>query len=166
MDSGRTGATGDLIHDFHHAEGDKLVLPFDGADTSGYQALRFIGTHAFTAPGQVTQFFEGDHTVVEVNTAGSSAAEIQIQLIHQISLVGATSSSSTERTRRTTTNGTPRADRTGPGSAGWVRPVAFNLDRPEGDVPPWRTTSPLISPRLNNGHSRAGRMVNRSPAGT
>ena len=50
------------------------------------QTLSFIGAKAFTAPGQVRAFFEGDHTVVEVNTAGNSGAEMQIQLDHHVNL--------------------------------------------------------------------------------
>ena len=87
-ESGKTATTRDVIHDFHHGEGDKLVLDIDGnAGKTGFQTLSFIGTHAFTAPGQVRSFLEGDHTVVEVNTAGTSGADMQLQLDHHVSLV-------------------------------------------------------------------------------
>ena len=57
------------------------------AGKTGFQTLSFIGTHAFTAPGQVRSFLEGDHTVVEANTAGTSGADMQLQLDHHVSLV-------------------------------------------------------------------------------
>ena len=86
--SGKTAATRDVIHDFHHSEGDKLVLDIDGnAGKTGFQALSFIGTHAFTAPGQVRSFLEGDHTVLEVNTVGNWGADMQLQLDHHVGLV-------------------------------------------------------------------------------
>jgi hypothetical protein len=50
-------------------------------------SLAFIGTKAFTAPDQVRYFFEGDHTVVEVKTAGNSVAELQIQLDGLVRLI-------------------------------------------------------------------------------
>ncbi len=86
-ESGKTAATRDVIHDFNHGEGDRLVLAIDAnADKPGMQTLSFIGSKGFTAPGQVRFFFEGDHTVVEVNTAGKSGAEMQIQLDHHVNL--------------------------------------------------------------------------------
>jgi Ca2+-binding RTX toxin-like protein len=86
-ESGKTAATRDVIHDFNHGEGDRLFLIIDGdAAKPGFQTLSFIGTKAFTAPGQVRAFFEGDHTVVEVNTAGKSGAEMQLQLDHHVNL--------------------------------------------------------------------------------
>jgi hypothetical protein len=45
-----------------------------------HDLFSFIGGAAFTAPGQIRTFVEGDHTVVALNTAGSSLAEMQIQL--------------------------------------------------------------------------------------
>ena len=87
-ESGKTAATRDVIHDFNHGEGDLLDLLFDAnAGKAGMQILSFIGTKAFTAPGQLRFFFEGDHTVLEVNTAGNAGAEMQIQLDHHVSLV-------------------------------------------------------------------------------
>jgi Ca2+-binding RTX toxin-like protein len=87
-ESGKTATTRDVVHDFHHGEGDKLVLDIDGnTGRTGFQALSFIGTHAFTAAGQVREFLEGDHTVVEANTSGTSGAEMQLQLDHHLSLV-------------------------------------------------------------------------------
>ena len=86
-ESGNTAATRDVIHDFNHAEGDRLFLIIDAdASKPGFQPLNFIGNKAFTAPGQVRSFLEGNHTVVEVNTTGHSGAEMQIQLDHHVHL--------------------------------------------------------------------------------
>jgi hypothetical protein len=66
----------------------RLALVIDGdAGRSGFQTLSFIGTKALTAPGQVRFFFEGNHTVVEVNTAGTGGAEMQLQLDGHVGLV-------------------------------------------------------------------------------
>ena len=77
-----------MIHDFHHAEHDHIDLhAIDGSTSQrGTQAFSFIGQKAFTAEGQVRSFFEGNHTVVEVNTAGHSGAEMQIQLDGHVNL--------------------------------------------------------------------------------
>ena len=56
--------------------------------TIGNQAFTFIGGSTFTAEGQVRAFFEGDHTVVALNTTGASGAESQIQLAGHIDLIG------------------------------------------------------------------------------
>jgi Ca2+-binding RTX toxin-like protein len=88
-ESGRTAATRDVIHDLHHADHD--LIDFGQIDGSvshgGKQDLTFIGHKAFTAEGQVRAFFEGGHTVIEVNTTGHSGAEMQIQLDHHVHLV-------------------------------------------------------------------------------
>ncbi len=87
FDSGKTAATRDVVRDFHRAERDELLLPFDGNDgAAGDQTLKFIGSKGFTAPGQVRFSFEGVHTVVSVNTSGTTGAELQIQLDGRISL--------------------------------------------------------------------------------
>jgi Ca2+-binding RTX toxin-like protein len=83
-DSGVTAATRDLIRDFNRGQGDKLV--FELEDAQGLD-LTFKGQDGFTAAGQVRFFFEGDHTVVAVNTVGSSGAEMQIELAGHINLV-------------------------------------------------------------------------------
>ena len=85
-ESGVTAATRDVVHDFRHAEGDHLDFSQMDASTSraGDQDPTFIGQKAFTAEGQVRYFFEGDHTVVEVNTTGNSGADMQIQLDRQV----------------------------------------------------------------------------------
>ena len=87
-ESGVTAATRDVVHDFRHAEGDHLDFSQMDASTSraGDQDPTFIGQKAFTAEGQVRYFFEGDHTVVEVNTTGNSGADMQLRLDHHVSL--------------------------------------------------------------------------------
>lgn len=86
--SGVTAVTRDLIRDFRHADGDTLELIFDAdPNKAGIQELKFIGLSGFTAAGQARFFFEGDHTVVAVNTVGSSGAEMQIQLDGHVNLV-------------------------------------------------------------------------------
>ena len=77
-----------MVHDFRHAEGDHLDFSQMDASTSraGDQDPTFIGQKAFTAEGQVRFFFEGDHTVVEVNTTGNSGAEMQLQLDRRVQL--------------------------------------------------------------------------------
>ena len=89
-ESGKTAATRDVVHDFHNAE-DYLDLSQLDASTgrTGDQDPTFIGQRAFTAEGQVRFFFEGDHTVVEVNTTGTSGADMQIQLDGRVQLAAA-----------------------------------------------------------------------------
>ena len=83
-DSGVTAATRDLVRDFNRGQSDKLV--FELEDAGGID-LTFRGTQGFSAPGQVRFFFEGDHTVVAVNTVGNSGAEMQIELDGKVSLL-------------------------------------------------------------------------------
>ena len=52
----------------------------------GNQAFSFVGDSAFTGPGQVRFFFEGNTTVVAMNTAGNGGAEAEIQLSGLIDL--------------------------------------------------------------------------------
>jgi Ca2+-binding RTX toxin-like protein len=87
-DSGTTASTRDVIHDFHRSDGDRMQMDFFDANTGqpGEQTLNFIGQNGFTAAGQVRFFFEGNHTVVEVNTTDISGAEMQIQLDGQVTL--------------------------------------------------------------------------------
>jgi Ca2+-binding RTX toxin-like protein len=87
-ESGVMAATRDLVRDFRHADGDRLVLNIDtDPDQPGEQQLSFVGQGGFTAAGQARFFFEGDHTVVAVNTVGTSGAEMQIQLDGHVGLV-------------------------------------------------------------------------------
>ena len=95
LDSGVGAGKRDVITDFSHAEGDRIDLHLIDATaaTNGDSAFSFIGTKAFSAPGQVRFFVEGDHTVVEMNTFGSGdtiadgPAELQIELAGNITLV-------------------------------------------------------------------------------
>jgi serralysin len=87
-DTGVGGGKRDVITDF--APGvDKLDQHFVDAKagTSGDQAFTFIGKSTFTGEGQVRFFFEGDHTVVALNTAGTSGAESEIHFDGHINLV-------------------------------------------------------------------------------
>jgi Ca2+-binding RTX toxin-like protein len=82
------GAGRDRVADFSHAQLDKLSL-FEtdaNAGVAGDQAFSFVGQAAFSAAGQVRFFLEGDHTVVELNTAGASGAEAQIELAGDVNL--------------------------------------------------------------------------------
>ncbi len=84
------GANRDRIADFSHGQGDRIHLSALDANPAlaGDQGFSFIGKGAFSATGQVRFFAEGDHTVVEVNTAGSNGAELQVELAGHINLVG------------------------------------------------------------------------------
>ena len=59
------------------------------AGRAGHQALAFVGQAVFGGVGQVRTFFEGDHTVVEVNTVAGDAAEMQVQFDSHVTLAGA-----------------------------------------------------------------------------
>jgi Ca2+-binding RTX toxin-like protein len=86
-ESGATAATRDVVRDFRRGEDHLDLSQMDAsAGRAGDQDPTFIGQKAFTAEGQVRFFFEGDHTVVEVNTSGTSGAEMQIQLDGQVQL--------------------------------------------------------------------------------
>ena len=54
---------------------------------SGNQAFRFIGTHAFTAAGQVKFGFSGSYTIVSANTDADASAEFQVALYGHHSLI-------------------------------------------------------------------------------
>lgn len=89
LESGIGAGKRDVITDFSHAEGDKLDLHFVDAKVGAPQdqAFAFIGDQAFTADGQVRFFVEGDHTLVEANTTGSSGTEMQIELTGNVNLM-------------------------------------------------------------------------------
>ena len=83
FDSGNAAGQRDTVTDFWRAHGD--LLDFSGIDSDGNagngdQAFSFIGTAAFSAVGQLRYFIEGANTVVEINTGGSFAPEMQIQI--------------------------------------------------------------------------------------
>ena len=77
-----TAAARDRILDFSGAGGDVIDLSsIDAkASTSGGQTFSYIGTAAFSAEGQVRAIVQSNHTVVEVNTKGSSGAEMVIEV--------------------------------------------------------------------------------------
>jgi Ca2+-binding RTX toxin-like protein len=86
-DSGAGVAKRDVVRDFSQSQGDDLVIGLDGnSGTPGFQDLTYVGNGNFSAAGQVRWFYEGSHTVVEVNTAGSGGAEMQIELSGRVSL--------------------------------------------------------------------------------
>jgi serralysin len=81
------GFAGDRIGDFQHSVDRIDLSSIDAREgAAGNQAFSFIGGQAFTAEGQVRLFFEGDHTVVQLNTAGTLAAESEIELAGHITL--------------------------------------------------------------------------------
>lgn len=77
----------DVVTDFQHGV-DKLDLhSVDAkAGTSGDQAFTFVGGAGFSAEGQARAFFEGDHTVVQLNTGGANGAESEIQLAGHVTV--------------------------------------------------------------------------------
>jgi Ca2+-binding RTX toxin-like protein len=81
----------DVINDFSHAQGDRIELVFDANPSdSADDAFLFLGKDALVdAPGQITYGFEGNTTVVRMNTVGGfdSPPEMEIQLLGNIDLV-------------------------------------------------------------------------------
>jgi Ca2+-binding RTX toxin-like protein len=82
----------DVVLDFRHDQGDRIGLgpidPFPGH--AGDDAFEFLGKDALVdAPGQITYGFEGNTTVVRMNTVGGfdSPPEMEIQLLGNIDLV-------------------------------------------------------------------------------
>jgi hypothetical protein len=81
----------DLITDFSHAQGDKIVLTGIDANTlvAGDQAFTFIGSAAFShAAGQLR--FESDghgNTILSGDVNGDGIADFQVQLAGTITLV-------------------------------------------------------------------------------
>lgn len=80
-DSGTTPATRDRITDFKHRI-DKIDLTAIDAKTGtgGKDTFVFIGTLAFNAEGQVRVVQSGLNTIVQVNTTGTTGAEMSIRL--------------------------------------------------------------------------------------
>ena len=80
-DGGVGAANRDVINDFKHTV-DKIDLHFVDANigATGNQDFAFIGGNNFSAAGQVRVVSEGDHTVVQINTAGTGVAEMEIQI--------------------------------------------------------------------------------------
>jgi Ca2+-binding RTX toxin-like protein len=73
----------DDVVDYSSAEGDVLHFTnIDADDTlNGNQDFTFIGTAAFTAPGQINWFSNGTDTFIQLNTDADPAAEGTIQLM-------------------------------------------------------------------------------------
>jgi Ca2+-binding RTX toxin-like protein len=73
----------DDVVDYSSAEGDVLHFTnIDADDTlNGNQDFTFIGTAAFTAPGQINWFTNGSDTFMQLNTDPDPAAEGIIQLM-------------------------------------------------------------------------------------
>ena len=69
--------------DYSSAQGD--VLHFTNIDAGetlgGNQDFTFIGTAAFTAPGQINWFTNGTDTFIQLNTDADLAADGIIQLM-------------------------------------------------------------------------------------
>lgn len=77
-----TASARDRITDFSTSSGDVIDLSsIDAkAGTGGGQAFSFIGSAAFSGEGQVRTTLVNGRTVIEVNTKGSSGAEMAIEL--------------------------------------------------------------------------------------
>ena len=73
----------DDVVDYSSAQGDVLHFTnIDADDTlNGNQDFTFIGTAAFTAPGQINWFTNGTDTFIQLNTDADLAAEGTIQLM-------------------------------------------------------------------------------------
>src|SRR5262245_34153348 len=73
----------DDVVDYSSAQGD--VLHFTNIDAdgtlNGNQDFTFIGTAAFTAPGQINWFTNGTDTFIQLNTDADLAADGTIQLM-------------------------------------------------------------------------------------
>jgi Ca2+-binding RTX toxin-like protein len=72
----------DAVVDYSSAEGDVLHFTNIDADETlnGNQDFTFIGTAAFTAPGQINWFTNITDTFIQLNTDADPAAEGVIQL--------------------------------------------------------------------------------------
>ena len=79
-DSGVGTGDRDFVADFSQAQNDKIDLHF-------FDGLDFIGESGFSAPDQVRYFHSNGNTVIAINTAGNSGAEMQIELDGTITLV-------------------------------------------------------------------------------
>jgi Ca2+-binding RTX toxin-like protein len=80
-DSGVTEASRDAIRDFAHGV-DKIDLATIDAKASlaGNNAFTYIGAAGFSAEGQIRAVQDGTATIVEINVAGTSGAEMAIRL--------------------------------------------------------------------------------------
>jgi Ca2+-binding RTX toxin-like protein len=88
---GATTTTADVIHDFSHAEGDRIRLDLIDANAgvAGDQAFAFIGTNAFTGTaGELRYSQSGGNTYVEGDVNGDGLADFMVRLDGLHSLVG------------------------------------------------------------------------------
>jgi hypothetical protein len=79
-----------IINDFSHANGDKIDLSAIDANQlfPGNDSFEFLGLNGFIdTAGQIEFIFESGDTIVKVNTGGTLAPEMEIQLDGQINLV-------------------------------------------------------------------------------
>ena len=59
-----------------------MVSPIDADETvAGDQAFTFVGTAAFTAPGQINFFTTATDTFILVNTDADATQEMTIRLV-------------------------------------------------------------------------------------
>ena len=77
--SGLGAGNRDIVEDFSKAENDKIDLEY-------FYGMDFIGQGNFSAPDQVRFSHSGGNTIVAINTAGNSGAEMQIELAGVINL--------------------------------------------------------------------------------
>ena len=77
----------DIVADYSTVQGDVLHFTnMDADDTvAGNQDFTFIGTAAFTAPGQINWFSNGTDTFIQLNTDADLAADGMIQLSGMVS---------------------------------------------------------------------------------
>jgi Ca2+-binding RTX toxin-like protein len=72
----------DVVADYSRAQGD--VLHFSNIDAdetvAGDQNFAFIGTAAFTAPGQINWYSNGTDTFIQLNTNADLAADAIVQI--------------------------------------------------------------------------------------
>lgn len=88
-DSSVAAAGRDIIADFDADRSDKIDLRYIDAIALGggrNDRFTFVDSDAFTALGQVRWFQQGGNTFVDVNTAGSNAADTRIQLTGLVTL--------------------------------------------------------------------------------
>lgn len=84
-DLGVGSGSRDVLLDFSHPgskHGDGIDLSGIDANelVNGNQAFTFIGTAAFTGPGQVRVYDDGTHTIVQLNVDGDLQPEGEIQI--------------------------------------------------------------------------------------
>jgi serralysin len=80
-DTSVLNGSADLITDFSRADGDRVLLSLIDAKTvAGNQAFAFIGTAAFTAPGQIRAVHSGGETRILLNTDRDTASEAVVRV--------------------------------------------------------------------------------------